>query len=94
MKVKNTVTTGSVSSPAAKVLTQYLKRQRQEQGLTMREIGERMNGPHSFVGKIENNERRIDIVEYAKYCQLLGIDAMVGFQLVMEQVKAELAQRS
>lgn len=91
MAIKNTVTTGSVSCAAAKVLTQYLKRQRQEKGMTMRAIADRMNGPHSFVGKIENNERRLDIVEYAKYCELVGIDAMEGFKLVLAQVQSELA---
>jgi transcriptional regulator with XRE-family HTH domain len=98
MKGKNIITSGSVQSPAAKALTKHLKRQRQEKGLTMREIGDLMNGPHSFVGKVENNERRLDVVEYAKYCLLLGIDAIAGFAIVMEQAKAELeaeqAQRS
>ncbi|MBY0419386.1 MAG: helix-turn-helix domain-containing protein [Pararheinheimera sp.] len=59
-------------------LTRWLKRQRQEKNHTMRSLSEILGTPHSFVGKVENQERRLDVVEYVRYCAALEIDPMVG----------------
>ena len=55
-------------------LTAWLKEKRKEKGMTMRSLANTMNTPHSFVGKIEHQERRLDVVEFMRYCTALEVD--------------------
>lgn len=50
----------------------------------MREVGKLIDKPHSFVGKIESGQRRLDVVEYVWYCNKLGIDPIKGIELICE----------
>lgn len=63
-------------------LIQWLKQARLDRNLTMRELGTRLGVPHSFIGKIETAERRLDIAEYVIYCQALQIDPEQGLKLL------------
>ncbi len=74
----------SLHSPEYKKLTDWLKKQREAKGLTMRELGERMGVSHSFIGKIEQQERRLDIVEYLHYCKAIGIDPAEGILILQK----------
>ena len=40
----------------------------------MRELGSKLDVPHSWVQRIEMKERRLDVLEFVKYCEALGID--------------------
>ena len=72
----------SVSSEENKALTAWLKNKRKEKGHTMRTLSQLIGTPHSFVGKVENQERRLDIVEYVRYCNALDIDPVEGLRLI------------
>ncbi|MFW5451768.1 MAG: transcriptional regulator [Methylophagaceae bacterium] len=50
----------------------------------MRQAGELLDKPHSFVGKIEIGQRRLDVVEFVWYCQRLGFDALEGLNQIIE----------
>jgi len=65
-------------------LLQWLRDQRNEQGLTMREAGERLGVLHSWVGKVELGERRLDLIEDAQYCNALGIAPHEGLDLILQ----------
>lgn len=73
----------SVTSPENKALCQWLKQSRQDKGHTMRTLSEVIGTPHSFIGKVENQERRLDIVEYVRYCKALEIDPALGLGIVL-----------
>lgn len=73
----------SVHSAQNKALTAFLKRRRMEAGLTMRVVGEMLNVPHSVVGKIENQERRLDVVELVLYCNAIGVDPQEALKVAM-----------
>jgi transcriptional regulator with XRE-family HTH domain len=73
----------SVSSDENKALTAWLKEKRKEKGHTMRTLSQIIKTPHSFVGKVENQERRLDVVEYIRYCQALDIDPSEGLNVVL-----------
>jgi transcriptional regulator with XRE-family HTH domain len=60
-----------------------LKDAREAQGLTMCDLAKKLEVPHSFVGKVEQCERRIDVIEYIKYCQALNINPKDGIQLLI-----------
>lgn len=70
--------TKPVTSEENKRLTRWLKRQRQEKNHTMRSLSEILGTPHSFIGKVENQERRLDVVEYVRYCNALEVNPMDG----------------
>lgn len=72
----------TVSSEENGRLTKWLKQQRQERGHTMRSLAQLLGTPHSFIGKIENQERRLDVVEFIRYCKALEIDPMDGLKQI------------
>ena len=73
----------TVASEENSRLTQWLKTKRQEKGHTMRSLAQVLGTPHSFIGKIENQERRLDVVEFIRYCQALEIDPNEGLALLL-----------
>lgn len=92
MSSKQISTTGSRLSAAYSALVLWLKRARQEQGLVMRDMGERLNVPHSFVGKVENSERNLSVVDYVNYCDALGLDPHQGLDIVIKSIREEKAK--
>ena len=42
--------------------------------LTQAELGTRMGRTQSFVSKIERGERRLDVIEFCEWVELLGQD--------------------
>lgn len=42
--------------------------------ITQEELGKALGRPQSFIAKVENGERRLDIVEFVHLCRLVGID--------------------
>ncbi|MFT4928991.1 MAG: transcriptional regulator with XRE-family HTH domain [Phenylobacterium sp.] len=68
----------TVSSNENIRLTGWLKEKRLEKGYTMRSFAQVLGAPHTFVGKIENCERRLDVVEFVKYCKALEVDPKDG----------------
>lgn len=77
--------TASINTKEMQALTNWLKQARQDQKFSMRALAERMDKPHSFVQKVEQGERRLDVVEYVWYCRKLGVNPQDGF-LLIEQV--------
>jgi transcriptional regulator with XRE-family HTH domain len=47
---------------------------RTQAGLTQRDLAARLKRPHSFVGRIEAGERRVDVVEFIEIARVLDID--------------------
>jgi transcriptional regulator with XRE-family HTH domain len=47
---------------------------REAAGMTQRQLAAELNRPHSFVGRIEAGERRIDIIEFIEIARILGAD--------------------
>lgn len=67
-------------SPESEKLGVWLREQREARGLTMRQAGETLGKPHSFIAKTEGGHRRLDVIEYIWYCSKLDIDAVEGLQ--------------
>lgn len=78
MASRGSVLGKTVSSSENIKLTAWLKQNRLEKGHTMRSFAQQLGTPHTFIGKIENCERRLDVVEYVKYCRALGVDPKEG----------------
>jgi transcriptional regulator with XRE-family HTH domain len=63
-------------------LLKWLKHERIEQGLTMRELGALIDKPFQFVSKVETGNRKLDVYEYIQYCKALGVDYREGLKLL------------
>lgn len=76
--------TKSIHSPEMQALINWLRDTREVQGVSMREMGERIGRPHSFVQKVEVGERRLDVVEFIWYCEALGVQPQTGMNIIQE----------
>lgn len=74
--------TSSINTKEMLTLCAWLRAMRKEKDLSMRGLAERLDKPHTYVHKVEQGERRLDVVEYVWYCQALGCDPMVGIKLI------------
>lgn len=77
--------TKSIYSPEMIAVRTWLRQKRLEQNLTMRQLSERLDKPHSFVQRIEEGDRRLDIVEFVWYCHALGIEPHYGLELIINE---------
>jgi transcriptional regulator with XRE-family HTH domain len=56
-----------------KLIIQRLKQARLASGLNQSEVSEVLKRPQSFVSKVENGERRLDVLETMDLISLYGI---------------------
>lgn len=65
-------------------LRKWLVGERSKVGLTQREVAALLDSPYSLVAKIENGERRFDVViEYCRFCYAIGSDPHKGIEMVV-----------
>jgi len=64
-------------------LATYLAQIRNEEGLTMRNLAQKLASPHSLISKIETQHRRIDVAEFIYYCRALNRDPAKVLQTFM-----------
>lgn len=74
--------TKSIYSPEMIAVRTWLRSERLRLGLTMRELAHRLDRPHSFVQRIEEGDRRLDVVGFVWYCQALGLNPQDGIDLI------------
>lgn len=68
-------------------LRAWMKQKREESGMSLRAVADVMNRHHSVFGKMEQNGRKIEIVEFVQYCQALGADPHEGLELLIKSLK-------
>jgi transcriptional regulator with XRE-family HTH domain len=78
--------TDSIYTNEMQTLIQWLKSERKKQNLSMRALAESMGKPHSYIQKVEQGERRLDVVEYVWYCNTLQINPQTGLDLIQQTV--------
>ncbi|MDM3391527.1 helix-turn-helix domain-containing protein [Citrobacter sp. Cb013] len=64
----------SVYSDDYQSVISALKQARVRQNITQTAIATALGRPQSFIAKVENGERRLDVVEFIRLAQLLGMD--------------------
>lgn len=79
-----------VKSPSYEAAIRAIVAARKSKGLSQREVAERLGKPRSFVSKIENRERRIDIVEFVALARALGVDPSDMLAGVLKVMPAKL----
>lgn len=79
----------SIYSTEHMQLRQLLIRRRLDLGLSQRALAERMDVVHSFIGKVETGDRRLDVFEFVEYCEALELNAAD----VLNQLQQELQSK-
>ena len=79
----------SIYQGAYQDLLEQLIAARKAQGKTQQQLAERLERPQSFVSKVENGDRRLDVVEFLDICRLLKCDPYA----LMKRVESRLKRR-
>lgn len=64
----------SVYSDDYQSVISALKQARVRRNITQTAIATALGRPQSFIAKVENGERRLDVVEFIRLAQILGMD--------------------
>ena len=56
---------------------------RRSEGLTQKEVANKLTRPQSFVSKYEKGERRLDVVEFVAVCHALKVDPVAVLENIM-----------
>ena len=57
--------------------------------MSQRALAERLGVVHSFVGKVETGDRRLDVFEFVEYCMGLEWNALEVLQNMIDAYKPE-----
>ena len=58
---------------------------REKAGVSQRELARRLDRAHSYVGRIETGDRRLDLPEFIEWCELLEADPVEVFQRIVRR---------
>lgn len=72
----------TIHSDAYRMLILWIKSARTQRRLSMRELAGRLGVSHTWVGKIEQHERRLDVCEFVRLCDALELDPHAGLDLL------------
>ena len=79
-----------VFSPEYAALRAVLVRARTRAGLSQRDLGARLGKTPSHVCRIEQGQRRVDLLEFHRIASALGLDARALFAEIAESLEAVL----
>ena len=74
----------TLRSRGHRALIELIVSTRNQAGLTQRDLAARLKRPHSFVGRIEAGERRVDVVEFIEIARVLDMDPTLLFAKLIE----------
>lgn len=81
------MTKRAIYAPIYKPVPSFLRELREGAGITIRELGDRLGKPHSWVHKGEQGLRRIDVAEFYLWCKHCGVDPVKGFRSLASQIE-------
>ncbi|MEM9347353.1 MAG: helix-turn-helix transcriptional regulator [Planctomycetota bacterium] len=68
-------------------LRERLRAIRNEAGLTQAQLGRVFEKPHTFIHKIEKGDRRIDPIEFSRWCKACGTDPGTTLTAIIRGMK-------
>ncbi len=74
----------TLRSKGHRALIDILVKSREQAGLTQRDLAARLKRPHSFIGRIEAGERRVDVIEFIEITRVMGLDPNHLFAKLLE----------
>ena len=74
----------TLRSKGHRALIDILVESREQAGLTQRDLAARLKRPHSFIGRIEAGERRVDVIEFIEIARVMGLDPKQLFAKLLD----------
>jgi transcriptional regulator with XRE-family HTH domain len=74
----------SQHASAYRPLPEFLRRLREEAGLTQRDLGKRMKKPQSWIYNCESANRRVDVSEFIAWAKGCGADPSDAFARLLQ----------
>ncbi|AVL80624.1 helix-turn-helix domain-containing protein [Klebsiella oxytoca] len=74
----------SIYSDEYQLVIKLLRSARIDRRITQSQLAESLGKPQSFVAKVENGERRLDVIEFATIARLLSLDPAEILNAVMK----------
>jgi len=73
----------SIFNERYRKLVGWLMAERKFKKISQKELSERLGFPNSsYVSKIEQFERRMDVLEYVKICEVIGLNPKEGLEIL------------
>lgn len=63
---------------------------RESAGLTQLDLAVRLRKPQSYISKYENGERRLDVIEFLRICEVLEIDPVLIIDKLIKGDKCDI----
>jgi transcriptional regulator with XRE-family HTH domain len=82
---------GWVISPEYRAVIDAIKSVRSDRGISQRELARRLSKPPSFVNKIEQLERRLDVLEFVAIAAAMGLPASELLSKVIEALPPKVS---
>jgi len=76
----------SVRTGAYQAVIESIKRARKRARLTQQQLAKRLGRPQSFVAKVENGERRVDVAEFIAIARAVDADPVRLFSAIVRKV--------
>ncbi|AWK43084.1 MULTISPECIES: helix-turn-helix domain-containing protein [Photorhabdus] len=67
----------SIYSDEYQIVIKALREARIAKGVTQENLAQALDRPQSFIAKVENGERRLDVVEFVHIAHLLSLEPSV-----------------
>lgn len=77
--------TSSYSSHYEK-LRSWLKQKRILSSMTLRDLAPLIGAHFTSVGKMEQDRKKIELVEFVKYCQAIDVDPHEGLEIIIQSI--------
>jgi transcriptional regulator with XRE-family HTH domain len=75
----------TLRSRGNRTLIKLLVTSRSDAGMTQRDLAALLKRPHSFVGRIEAGERRVDVIEFIEIARVLNVDPRHLFSKLIDE---------
>ena len=84
--MKSTKFRESIHTQPYEAARSFLKKKKEEAGLSNRKLGEKLDTAYSLIAKVESGDRRLDVVEACKYCKALGVSPHELIDIILENL--------
>jgi transcriptional regulator with XRE-family HTH domain len=81
----------SVFSDANRIVVEVLVAARKAAGLRQVELAERIGKDQTYISRIEQGQRRVDVLEFYALAKAFGVDPASLYQSLVEKLPDEVA---
>ncbi len=85
--------TRSTQHPSYQAFLSFLRDERKSKGVTQVSLAEKLGNRQTFISKLENGERRLDVIELLEYLEAIGSDAATFVSQLKRQIKSTSKKR-